>query len=403
VGTFADSNLATTKFTCPANFNGAQTLTIFVTNEVSKKPDECPLAKQSILVLCVPQSCGDGVVQTSAGEACDKGIDPVTGARLNGPGTGCSFSCTSDTCGNGMLDPGEACDDGTNNGPGKRCSIACTLTPICGDGQKDGTEQCDDMNTVSGDCCSSDCKLETNVCGNSKIETCGGQVEQCDNGADHSCCTANTCQIVVPVCQNGIKEACGANPEQCDDGNNIPGDGCEPNCTLTPTNCGDGIKAPTEACDDGNTVSLDGCSSDCKAIEPACFVCRETRRGKPLPMGCLALMGCENLADATDKGLCNTLRTCLYANPTCWATNPSDCLCGTAQGTDCNTMANGICRDQAVAAAKVPAGDFTNASIRYFNTQFPSGHATQEIVCDNKCIAAGQTGCAAGPPANWVP
>jgi cysteine-rich repeat protein len=404
VGTFTDPNAATTQFACPAGFNGAQTLTIFVSNDVSKKPAECPLATQSILVLCVPVNCGDGVVQTALGEACDKGIDPVTGARLNGPGTGCSFSCTSDTCGNGVLDPGEACDDGVNNGPGKRCSIACTLTPVCGDGIKDAPETCDDGNTVSGDCCSSTCQVEVNVCGNGKIDMCGGVTEQCDTGLDPVCCNAGTCTSVVPVCGNGKVEPCGPNPEQCDDGNLIPNDGCEPDCTKTKTVCGDGIVQPGEECDDGNMVSLDGCSFPSCKKENACFLCREAKRGKPLPAGCSALMGCENLADATDQMLCNGLRTCLYANPTCWATNPSDCYCGTAMGTDCNTMPNGVCVTQAVAAAKVPPTDFTNGSIRYFNTNFPSGHATQEIVCDQKCITATPgLMCTAGPPSPPYP
>jgi cysteine-rich repeat protein len=403
VGTFADPNAATTQFACPAGFNGAQTLTIFVSNDVSKKPAECPLATQSILVLCVPTHCGDGVVQVDLGEACDKGIDPVTGARLNGPGTGCSFSCTSDTCGNGVIDPGEQCDDGPKNGSGGRCTIACTVVPHCGDGIKEGNEQCDDGNNVSGDCCSSTCTIEVNVCGNGKVETCGSNPEECDDGPDHSCCTT-TCKKIVPVCGNGILEACGPNPEQCDDGNLIPGDGCEPDCTRSSCECGDGLLCPGEQCDDGNMSNLDGCSFPSCIKESPCFICREQRRGKPLPNGCSALMGCENLADPTDKALCNSLRSCLYANPTCWATSPSDCYCGTAQGTDCNTIPNGPCVTQAVAAAKVPPTDFTNGSIRYFNTNFPSGHATQEIVCDQKCIAADPTVfCTSGPPSPIYP
>ena len=106
-------------------------------------------------------------------------------------------------------------------------------------------------------------------------------------------------------------------------------------------------------------------------------------------------MGRENLTDATDRELCNDLRTCLYDHPTCWATSAADCYCGTAQGLDCNLMPNGPCVTEAVAAAKVPPTDFTDGSIRYFNTSFPSGHATQEIVCNLKCIAAGS--CASSP------
>jgi fibro-slime domain-containing protein len=68
--------------------------------------------------------------------------------------------CTA-TCGNGTLDPGEECDEGTNNGSGQ-CSRACVLGPRCGDKivQPEGGEQCDDGNTVNGDGCSALCKAE---------------------------------------------------------------------------------------------------------------------------------------------------------------------------------------------------------------------------------------------------
>jgi len=406
VGTFTNPAAATTQFTCPAGFNGAQTLTIFVKNDVSKDPAACPLATQSILVLCVPTNCGDGVVQTALGEACDNGLDQTTGARLNGPGTGCSYSCTSDTCGNGMIDPGEACDNGAANGPGNRCSIACAITPRCPDGIVDAPETCDDGNMSSMDGCLPNCQREPFACGNGVIEPWATPLpEQCDNGSNFACCTMGTCQNVIPLCGNGIVEACGATPEECDDANSVPGDGCENDCQETPPLpivCGDGIKAPEEECEDGNTVSLDGCSGLSCKIEPVCFRCREGRRGMALPNGCSALMGCENLADMGDRALCNGLRSCLYANPTCWATSPSVCYCGTATGLDCNSAPNGVCVTQAVAAAKVPPTDFNNGSIRFFNTQYPSGHASQEIVCNNKCIAAGQApeACAA-PPVPW--
>jgi cysteine-rich repeat protein len=59
-------------------------------------------------------------------------------------------------------------------------------------------------------------------------------------------------------CGNGT-----LNPgEICDDGNQLDGDGCDLNCTLTA--CGNGIVTAGEQCDDGNTVSGDGCSATCQ-------------------------------------------------------------------------------------------------------------------------------------------
>src|SRR5262249_18359093 len=119
--------------------------------------------------------------------------------------------------------------------------------------------------------------------------------------------------------------------------------------------------------------------------------CRENRRGKPQPNGCSPLMGCDNLTDPTDKQLCKGLLNCLYAHPSCWmdSGSVSDCYCGTAQATDCSVSPNGVCVAEVLAAAKVPANDFANGSIRFFNTAFPSGHASQEPVCDLKCLNSG--------------
>ena len=71
------------------------------------------------------------------------------------------------------------------------------------------------------------------------------------------------CVIVGDVC--GPDRSCGDSEtdptEDCDDGNDVPGDGCRPDCTREA--CGDGRLDPGETCEDGNTVSGDGCRADC--------------------------------------------------------------------------------------------------------------------------------------------
>lgn len=65
-------------------------------------------------------------------------------------------------CGNGVLEPGEECDDSNlynNDG----CSATCKIER-CGDGIINGNEECDDGNVVSGDGCSSSCLLEKTDC-----------------------------------------------------------------------------------------------------------------------------------------------------------------------------------------------------------------------------------------------
>jgi cysteine-rich repeat protein len=71
---------------------------------------------------------------------------------------------------------------------------------------------------------------------------------------------ANAVTEQVPFCGNSIVET----GEQCDDGNSVSGDGCENNCTLTPSPvCGNSIVETGEQCDDGNSVSGDGCENNC--------------------------------------------------------------------------------------------------------------------------------------------
>lgn len=64
------------------------------------------------------------------------------------------------------------------------------------------------------------------------------------------------------VCGNGIIEP----GEECDDGNLIAGDGCDPWCALEDPPepvCGNGIVELGEQCDDGNLIAGDGCDPWC--------------------------------------------------------------------------------------------------------------------------------------------
>src|ERR1043166_3853095 len=90
-------------------------------------------------------------------------------------------ACKPDDCGNGRLDPGEACDDG-NAIAGDGCSAHCQSKEVCGNNITDTAvgEQCD-----GGSNCSSDCRFTT--CGNMLLD----QGEECDTGKDTRGCNAN--------------------------------------------------------------------------------------------------------------------------------------------------------------------------------------------------------------------
>jgi virginiamycin B lyase len=156
-------------------------------------------------------------------------------------------------CGNGVVEPGEECDDGnTNDCDG--CSNDCTLVTGCGDGLLCDAEQCDDGNRASCDGCSKTCTVESGLlCGDGIVNgACG---EQCDPPVPGRCDAE--CHR-IPFCGDGMVDP----GEQCDDGNAVDCDGCSNHCTAV-TGCGDGAVCGTEECDDGNTTSCDGCSPTC--------------------------------------------------------------------------------------------------------------------------------------------
>lgn len=75
-------------------------------------------------------------------------------------------------CGNGIVNVGETCDDGTNNGRyaynarDRFCNTSCSgWAQYCGDGilQARYQEECDDNNNVSGDGCNAICKTEPSL------------------------------------------------------------------------------------------------------------------------------------------------------------------------------------------------------------------------------------------------
>jgi cysteine-rich repeat protein len=270
-----------------------------------------PLVIFGAILACsddTPNVIPDGGTSSSGGVASSSGQNDATTSSGEPKPDGSDGK----PCGNGVVDPGEECDDGNGN-DGDKCTSACTL-PKCGDGFVSLGEQCDDGNQVNTDGCLNTCKSAT--CGDGVIQNgveacddgfkgkaegctaectipgCGdgvvGPGEECDdaNKENADSCT-NLCK--APKCGDGIKQA----NEACDDGNQIDGDACTNKCTLPVCGdgvvqageecddankdetdacrnsckksvCGDGVVGPGEACDDGNTVETDGCLNTCK-------------------------------------------------------------------------------------------------------------------------------------------
>ena len=92
----------------------------------------------------------DGVLDP--GEECDE----------EGQTEACDADCTFAVCGDGVLNTqaGEVCDDG-NTDEGDGCDGLCqNVTAVCGDGLVELPETCDDGNVADGDGCDASCQLE---------------------------------------------------------------------------------------------------------------------------------------------------------------------------------------------------------------------------------------------------
>jgi cysteine-rich repeat protein len=142
-------------------------------------------------VCVLTESCGDGVIQSAAGETCDD-------AALNGQPGQCNSQCdgtTASVCGNNIQEAGEDCDDGVSGSA--QCSTSCAFT-TCGDGTVQSpnglgvSEVCDD-GALNGqpNQCNSQCDGTTaSVCGNSVTEA----GEECD-GTDDLMCGGSSCDV----------------------------------------------------------------------------------------------------------------------------------------------------------------------------------------------------------------
>lgn len=99
---------------------------------------------------CTRPTCGDDVIEGD--EECDDGPE--------GSAT-CTSACTFVRCGDGIVtaEAGEVCDAGPRNGRGSLCAADCSgeITPECGNGVLECGEACDDGPAGSATC-SSDCE-----------------------------------------------------------------------------------------------------------------------------------------------------------------------------------------------------------------------------------------------------
>ncbi len=295
-----------------------------------------PLESASCNANCTTATCGDGILNGSAGEQCDDGNTVPTDA--------CTDSCLTPVCGDNIIGPGEECDDG-NTINTDSCTAICQNAE-CGDNIIGPGEECDDGNAIDTDACTASCLNAK--CGDGILY---GAVEECDDGDvnNNNSCT-NACENAE--CGDGIVQS---GVEQCDDGNQINTDSCTSSCV--PAVCGDGYTQGSEECDDGNAINTDDCTNSC--LDPVCGD------------------GFVQSGEECDDG--NNLNT-----DACTA-GCKDAYCGdgfTGPGEDCDD-ANGDSDDACILCVAATCGDgFVQAGVE------DCDEGPKSSACDPDCSAA---------------
>ena len=187
-------------------------------------------------------TCGNGVVDPA--EECDDAGESAT----------CDPDCTVAVCGDGTLNTtaGEECDDEDANSDTApdACRTTCAL-PSCGDAVVDASEECDDGNTESADGCDETCQIEFGAC-------CVGTA--CDVTTEAGC-------SVLSGSFFGFLTTCDA-PDADGDGLRDECDGCPADSNkIEPGICGCGVDDTADLDDDG----VPDCMDRCPGVDDAVF------------------------------------------------------------------------------------------------------------------------------------
>jgi hypothetical protein len=330
-----------------------------------------------------PADCDDGD-DCNGTESCDTGMHTCTAGTPLADGTVCETSprsicldgsCVESVCGDGYIDTGagESCDPPVSGECSDTCHTLCT-----GDGDCD-----DDANMCNGD---EYCNLGTGECDHRNAPPDG---EVCSTDP-RQICLAGTCQD--SQCGDEFTDA-GAG-EVCDDGRNgDPDDGCRDDCTFTclaasqDTDCDDAMACTLNVCEESTHTCSNPVITDtgvvCRASAGACDVA-ETCDGTnaACPADTVLSAGTECRAQA---GPCDPAETCDGVTGTC----PTDALA--PAGTPCDDSDDCTMLDVCDAGgACAGTTECTQSPITGTGTDTRLGICVTDAGCDT---AVGGPGC----------
>ncbi|MBT3835006.1 DUF4215 domain-containing protein [Candidatus Peribacteria bacterium] len=441
-------------------------------NRVKESGEECDdgnlVDEDDCTNACEDAECGDGFTwnlesgtetcddeNTTLGDGCDNNCNITTQcsdtvdndgdlvADTGDPGchtdenalNGTSYDATDDdethaaSCGNGVEETGEDCDDG-NNLDGDGCSADChdqcatgdipsafyfffddpELTvsptptcPVCGDGITEGREDCEDISECStGEACTSCECVSDGTCNNGYVDS----GEECGETELPVCPTGEGCNldcVCEDLCGNGVSDAgeqcgeptlpnctgsdiCGGcrcidtcgdgivdSYEECDDGNTNTNDNCTNSCQ--DAECGDGITwdqgVGSETCDDGNTSDTDGCLNTCQIATCGDSFIREGVEDCEIDTDCPVNQGCT--VDA-----CQCIDTCI--GNTC---DPNeDCTCPDCYGEQDGCDNGYICDASSQSCTEKPCGNGRIDAREYCDPSVPPSDNGSNWECD---------------------
>src|SRR5438445_540209 len=297
-------------------------------------------------------------------------------------------------CGNGTVEPGEECDQGTANGTAGSCCTSACLFKAADTVCRPAVDQCDADETCTGASatCPADLKQaddtpcdDTDAC--TQTDTCQAGICVGMNPvvctALDQCHDAGTCDPGTGLCSNPAA----GNGTPCDDGN-----ACTTHDTCSGGSC---VGGPPPDCDDHNVCTDDSCN-------PANGECAHTNNTVPCDDDNLCTHddvcqdgSCAGQPVVCDDGIfCNGFETCDFATGGCNAGTPPTC-------DDAVVCTHDDCAPDTDACSNTPIASCCSSNANCDNHNACTGAETCDVAT-GQCQSGTALHCDDGNPCNGV-